>query len=133
MACGVYDPVISGLWNGEFDIAADTYKVILVDLADYTFSAAHEFLSSVPAAARVAEGTLANPAMVGRAFDADDITISGVTGDESEALIIYKDTGVEATSRLIYFSDTGTNLPFTPNGGDLAITWDAGASKIFAL
>ena len=34
---------------------------------------------------------------------------------------------------LIAHLDTGTGFPVTPNGSDITVTWDAGASKIFAL
>jgi hypothetical protein len=55
-----------------------------------------------------------------------------VSGATVEALVIYIDTGTAGTSRLIGFIDTGvTNLPVTPNGGDISITWNA--SGIFAL
>lgn len=33
----------------------------------------------------------------------------------------------------IAYIDTGTGLPVTPNGSDITVTWDSGASKIFAL
>ena len=36
-------------------------------------------------------------------------------------------------AELICYLDTGTGLPVTPTGADIAITWDSGASKIFAL
>ena len=35
-----------------------------------------------------------------------------------EAIVIYVDTGTEATSPLVAFIDTATGLPITPNGGD---------------
>jgi hypothetical protein len=65
--------------------------------------------------------------------DAADITFTTVTGDQSEALVIYKDTGVEATSQLIAYIDTATGLPVTPGGGNITVTWDDGANKIFKL
>jgi len=34
---------------------------------------------------------------------------------------------------LIAFIDTATNLPVTPNGGDIIVAWDNGANKIFKL
>lgn len=40
--------------------------------------------------------------------------------------MVYIDTGVAGTLRLIAYIDTGvTGLPVTPNGGDINITWDA--------
>ena len=112
----------------------DTIKVILVDAADYTVLIdTHEFLSDVPALARVAIATLTllDPAL--GVVDANDVTFSAVTGDPSEALVIYKDTGVEATSPLIAYIDVATGLPVTPNGGDITVQWDNGANKIFKL
>jgi hypothetical protein len=115
----------------------DTFKAMLVDLADYTYSDAHEFLSDVPSAARVATSaalTLADPA--DGVLDADDITIASVTGDPIEALIIYKETGTEGTSPLVLFIDhdaVGNALTFTPGGGSCTITWPNGATKIAKL
>ncbi|HEX2554259.1 MAG TPA: hypothetical protein VHL98_11185 [Microvirga sp.] len=109
-------------------LVSGTVKALLVDLADYTYSAAHEFLSDVPAGARVAT----SPALTGKTFtnglfDAADVTFTAVTGDQSEALILFIDTGSAATSRLVAFFDTGvTGLPVQPNGGDIVITWNAG-------
>ncbi len=52
----------------------------------------------------------------------------------SEALVIYQHTGVDATSELIAYIDTGvTGLPVTPNGGDITVTWDSGSDKIFKI
>jgi len=108
--------------------------VILVDTADYTVNlATHDFLDDVPAAARVAIVALTGESVTGRVFDASDATFVAVTGDVSEALVIYKHTGTESTSRLIAYIDTATNLPVTPNGGDITVSWDNGANKIFRL
>ncbi len=112
----------------------DTIKAILVDAADYTVQIdTHEFLSDVPVAARVATAqlTLLDPAL--GVCDAQDLTFPAVSGDPSEALIIYKDTGVEGTSPLIAYIDQATGLPVTPNGGDITVQWDNGANKIFKL
>ena len=117
------------------DLDGDTIKAILVDLADYTYNAAHEFLSDVPAAARVAtSAALANKTVSARVFDADNAAFTAVAGDQVEAIILYKDTGVEATSRLVLFLDTGiTGMPYTPSGADVTVAWDNGANKIARL
>jgi phage tail sheath gpL-like len=65
--------------------------------------------------------------------DAADFSWTGVSGAQSEAIVVYKDTGSAATSNLIAFIDTATNLPVTPNGGDITVTLDNGANRIFAL
>ena len=134
MANSLYMKGIEALMKGQVDLDTDTIKVTLIDVADYTVDlAAHDFINDVPAGARVATATLANTTVTGGAFDADDVTFSAVTGDQSEALVIWQDTGNEATSVLIYYGDTHTGLPVTPNGGDISITWSSGASKIFKI
>ncbi len=50
-----------------------------------------------------------------------------------EAMILFKDTGVESTSRLIAYMDTAVGLPTTPNGSDINVVFDNGANKIFKL
>ncbi len=131
----LYDKGRQGFLSGDIDWDADNIKVILIDSADYTVDLAlHDFLDDVPAGARVAiSGNLTSKTTTDGVADAADVTFSSVSGDVSEALIIYQDTGAEATSRLIAYFDTATGLPVTPNGGDIDIAWDSGANKIFKL
>ena len=119
--------------SGSINMVADTIKVALVDTGVYTYSAAHEFYSSVSAAVIDTPETLAGKSVTDGVFDASDATFTAVTGATVEAVVMYKDTGVAATSPLIAYIDTATGLPFTPSGGDETVSWDNGASKIFAL
>jgi hypothetical protein len=102
-----------------------------VDTGVYTYSSAHEFLSSL--SGRVGtDQTIGSKTFVNGVFDGADVTFTAVTGNSVEALVIYIDTGVAGTSRLVAYIDTGvTGLPVTPNSGDINITWNA--SGIFAL
>jgi hypothetical protein len=136
MANALYDKFKEDCLEGVHTLSTDDVRFALVDLADYTFSAAHEDLADVPAGARVAltAAGVGSKTVTGGVFDAADITWSSVTGDQSEAIIMYLHTGVDATARLVAFLDTGiTGMPVTPNGGDITVTWDSGANKIFAL
>lgn len=137
MANVLYDPGREGFLGAEIDWDGDDIRVILVDGADYTFSAAHKFLSSVASGARVAvSAALAGKTITDGIADANDVTLSSVTGDPSEMLIVYKHTGADGTARLIAKIDTvqgGGSLSVTPNGGDITIQWDNGANKIFKL
>jgi hypothetical protein len=134
MANVLYDPGRQAFLEADLDWTGQDMRVILVDLADYTFSAAHQFLTSVPAGARVAvSGALTGKTATSGVADADDVTFTAVTGDPSEALVIYQHTGVDATSRLVAYIDTATGFPVTPNGGNITVTWDSGANRIFRL
>jgi len=127
MTNAIYPKGKERLLKGDFDLDVDTIRVVLVDLADYTYSAAHTALSDIAAGGRVATVTLASITSVDGLFDAADATFSAVTGDVSEALVIYKDSGVASTSWLLVFFDTDvTGLPVTPNGGNINIVWNAG-------
>lgn len=133
MANALYPKFREALLTAGLDIEADNLKVVLVDTGLYTYSSAHDFLDDVPMGARVAtSGNLAGKTIVNGVFDASDVTINSVTGSGIEALILYRDTGVEATSNLIAYFDTGvTGLPVTPSGANITITWNAGG--IFSL
>ncbi len=133
MANALYPKAKETLLQGGINMNTATIKVALVDTGTYTYSSAHQFLSSVSGVVGTAQ-TLGTKTFTNGVFDAADVTFSAVTGASAEALVIYRDTGVAGTSDLIAFLDTGyTNLPVTPNGGDITVTWDDGVNKIFAL
>ena len=135
MANALYDTGRNAFLNGDVDYTNDTIKLVLIDAADYTVNLeTHQFFSEVASASRVATSTLAGKSTAAGVADANDTVFSSVTGDQSEALLLYKDTGTEATSQLIAYIDTASaGLPVTPNGGDITVTWDNGANKIFKL
>jgi len=134
MANALYDKGRDKFLNADIDYTADTIRVYLIDTDDYTVDLVnHEFLSSVAVGARVAFAALAGKSTSAGIADANDTVLSSVTGDQSEALLLCKYTGVDATSALFGWIDTATGLPVTPNGGDITITWDDGANKIFKL
>jgi hypothetical protein len=115
------------------DLTTVDVKAVLVDLADYTYDAAHDFLDDIIGAGRVSTSpNLTTKTIVDGVFDCDTISFTAVSGDEFEAIVFYHDTAVEATSRLIAILDTGqTGLPFTPSGGD--VDFIPNASGVFAL
>lgn len=135
MANALYAKGRQAFLDGDIDWTNDTIKCVLVDSADYTADlAAHDFLNDVPSGARVGTAqTLASKTVTDGVADAADVTFTAVTGDPSEYILIYKDTGTESTSNLIALIDTGTGLPVTPNGGNISIAWSNGADKIFRL
>ena len=134
MANAKYPKGMQKFLEGSIHWLTDDIKVVLVDLADYTYVSTHEFLSDVPAGARVATfGNLTGKAATNGVATASSASVAA-TGDVSEALIVYKDTGVAGTSPLIAFIDTAASgFPFTPNTGLCTVNWDAGSNGIFAI
>ena len=112
-----------------------TVKAVLIDTANYTYSATHQYLSSVPSNARWGTPqTLVNKSVTGGAFSADPVSFTGlVSAPTLEAVILYLDTGNEATSQLIAYIDQGTNLPTVANQTQVNLTWDTGTNKIFKI
>ena len=127
MANALYGLGRESFLKGEISWSSDNIKTVLVDLADYTANlSTDQFLSDIAAGGRVAtSANLASKTTTLGSADAADVTFSAVTGDISEALVIYQDTGAAGTSRLIAYIDTATGLPVTPNGGDIQVQWSA--------
>ena len=135
MANTLYDYCRQRFLEAQINWMTDTVKVILVSTSGYTpQTAVHQYLADVPVSARIAGPvTLTAKATTGGAADAADCTFTSVSGATINAIVIYKDTGTEATSPLIAYIDTATGLPITPNGGDIIVTWDNGVNKVFRV
>lgn len=129
MASAMYNPGLDSFAKAEISLLTATIRAFMVDSADYTFSAAHQFLSSVAVAGRVAFGDLANKTVTnGGVFDADDLLLTNVTGDPTEVVVLCAWTGLDTTSRLISFHDP---VIVTPVGMNVLLQWNA--SGIFKL
>lgn len=135
MANTLYDFARQRFLESQINWMTDTIKVLLVDTGAYTpQTSVHQYLADIPVSSRIAGPvTLTSKTTTGGAADAADCTFTSVTGASIEAIVIYKDTGTEATSPLIAYIDTATGLPITPNGGDIIVTWDNGTNKIFKV
>ncbi len=135
MANALYDKGREGFLDGSIDWDTNDIKLVLIDEDDDAVDLANDdFLDDIVAGARVAtSGNFAGKTVTAGVADANDVTLSTVSGDVSESITIYMDSGVAGTSRLICNIDTATGLPVTPNGGDITIQWDSGANKIFKL
>jgi hypothetical protein len=133
MANALYSKAKEAFLNGSINMVANTISIALVDTGVYTYSATHQFRNEVANNAVISSTTLSNKTITNGVFDADDATFSSVTGANCEALLIFQDTGVQSTSRLIAYIDSATGLPILPNGGDISVAFSSGSSKIFAL
>jgi len=133
MANALYPKAKEAFLNGSINMVANTVTIALVDTGVYTYSSSHQYRNEVSNSAVISSTTLANKTITNGVFDADDATFSSVTGANCEALLIFQDTGIQTTSRLIAYIDSATGLPILPNGGDISVAFSSGSSKIFAL
>lgn len=119
--------------HANVQLDADTIKPMFVDTADDTPAVTDSAISDILAAGRVpaiascpALGSKTTGTVAVGVFDAADAVFTALTGDSVERLIVFKDTGTEATSTLLAIYDTfGSGMPLTPNGGDVTVQWNA--------
>lgn len=131
MANALYELTKAKMLQGGVDMSSGDVKVSLIDTGTYTFSQTHEFYDDLSGVVATS-GNLGSKTFSNGVFDAADVTFTGVSGATVEALVIWVDTGNPATSPLVAYLDTNlTNMPVTPNGGDITVSWNA--SGIFKL
>lgn len=142
MSNALFDPGREGILDGTISWTVAAIKTALV--RGYTFNAAHKFVSDVTGAGGTMVATsaaLASVTPTGGVGNASGATYTSVaTGAAIGAIIIFQASAVgggadvaATAQRLIGFIDTATGLPVTPNGTNITVAWDTGASKIFKL
>lgn len=98
---------------------------VLVDTALYTYSATHEFYSSLAGIVGT-EQELITKTFANGLFKAADISFPAVTGASIEAVVLFvKNAGANTTWRLFKYIDTATGLPKTPDGTAIPVLWNA--------
>lgn len=134
MAAGFLPSGIQAILNKEIDLDTDTIKVALM-LDSHTFSSANQDVADISAdiLTNGRSGGLTSVSITNGVFDAADASITPDTSQSFDQLYIYHDTGVDSTSKLIWYTDVIANTPFTTTGAALTIVWDDGANKIFKI
>lgn len=133
MASSLYNKAREEYLDGVLDWAADDVRVCLVK-STYTFSAAHTSLSDISTNDNGRSAALGTKAVTDGIADAADTSLVATAASACNALVIFKQTGVDATARLIAYIDTATGLPFTPSASQtVSVVFDNGANKIFKL
>jgi hypothetical protein len=148
MANVLYDLGREGFLAGEIDWDTAVIKVALCRLTaggTLTVNQAHKFVSDLVGTATIAatSAALASKTVTTGIADAADQSpmFSAVASNANgHVLVVFQSSAVtggadvaQSAQRLIAFIDTGTNLPVTPNGGDINVAWDNATNKIFKL
>jgi len=123
MANAIYPRYKEALLTGDSNISltSGTVKVALVDTGTYTYNGNNQFYANL-SGVTANSAALASKAVTNGYFTSGNAVFTAVSGNQSEALIIYIDTGSSTTSRLVAYLDTNvTGLPVTPNGGDITV------------
>lgn len=110
----------------QVDLVSDTIKILCYS---GTFSGTDEFISDLTGADIIARsGALAGKTVTGGVFDANDLTLTALTGSAFDELVLVKDTGTDSSSPLIAIFDIPS---FTPDGSDTNVVFNA--SGIFSI
>lgn len=133
MASQCYNAGITGIGDGTIDYLTDTIGIMLT-LSSYTMNPDDNFVTTIIASEVTAAGytrqtlgtkTVTKDNTNNRAvFDGADVTTFGnlAAGQTIGGIVIFKNTGADATSVLIAFLDTAD----TPtNGSAVGATWAA--------
>ena len=136
MANFIYGKAKQSLLNGEFNISSDSLKVLLVTDSYVPSQNTDQFVSNISGSyIKQRTSSLANVTNILGVIDADDITVAQYSGLAFKALVIYKDSGTDSTSRLLAYIDTATGIPFLGINAttDITISWSSGSNKIISL
>lgn len=111
----------------KVDFVADTIKILFYS---GSYSGTNEFVSDLTGADIIARsGALAGKTVTSGVFDANDLTVTSVSGSAFTHVILYKDDGVaDSSSPLIAIFDVAS---FTPSGGDVNVVFNA--SGLFSI
>ena len=125
MANTVFAPTKGVILDGGINFGTATLKVDLIDTADDDpNTTTDDFYDDITAAAIESTATLASvtTSTTGR-LDSADPTFSAASGDVSEELLLWNDTGgASSTDHLVASYDTFTSgMPVTQNGGDITV------------
>lgn len=111
----------------KVDLVADNIKILFYSGAITT---TWEFVGDMTGASIVARsGNLAGKTTTNGVFDANDITVTAVSGSAFTHIILYDDTpATDAGKQLVCVFDIAS---FTPTGGDISVIWNG--SGLFSI
>lgn len=133
MANALYDKGRQGFLENSIDWDSDDIRVALLSAGYTPDLAAHQFVSDLGANIVARSAALTGMTVTAGVANHAAKTITAVSGAQITRVAYYKYNAADGAARLICLIDTATNLPLTPNGGDITITPDTGANKLFKL
>jgi hypothetical protein len=146
MSNALYDKGRNAFAKGEIHWLAstgDTIRICFVKSAYSQDLSNHEFFTDLGnnvvgnngSSSRTSCPALTLIDPIAGVCDAEDVVFSAIpdTVGQLDNLVIFKDSGSDATSQLLAYIDTATGMPFTPSGSDITVQFDNGSNKIFKL
>jgi hypothetical protein len=123
MANRLYPLARQSFAEAQIDWTSDTIRIAALK-STYTYSATHQFVTDLGANIVARSADLSTKTDTSGVLNSDAALFALLTGLTVQYLAVFQWTGSDATSRLLYYIDTGINLPTIPNGLDVTVQPD---------
>ena len=137
MANFVYKKAKESLLNGEFNLSSNNLKVLLIDKSLYTPNEnSDQYISDIPASAiKKRSNNITNVVSSLGVLDADNVSIGDYNGQYFDGVVLYQSGSSDSNSKLIFFIDTSSGLPFVGSNSDTPVTiiWSDSNTKILSI
>jgi hypothetical protein len=137
MANFVYKKAKESLLNGEFNLSSNNLKVLLVDKSLYVPNEnLDQHISDIPASAiKKRSSNMTNVVNSLGVLDADNVSIGDYNGQYFDAIVLYQSGTSDSNSKLIFFIDNSSGLPFTGSNSNTPVTiiWSDSNTKILSI
>jgi hypothetical protein len=121
-----YGLAIQHFANGDIDWASNTIKVALCSSGYAASQNSDQYFSVAVSGGNIVSAgvTLTSKTNVLGLLSAANTTWSSVTGSQVTQLVGYVNGTPGSTDYILFNDSSGTNLPVTPNGGNITASWD---------
>ena len=137
MANFVYKKAKEALLNGQINVLSDQLKVLLLKKPQYVPNQnTDQYVSDIPANAIIKRSeAVTGTSSTSGVLDASDVTILEYDGSAFDAIALYKYQPADSNSRLIFYIDTSSGLPFAGSNSVNSVTifWSDESTKILSL
>ena len=137
MANFIYKKAKESLLNGEFNLSSNNLKVLLIDKSLYTPNEnLDRYVSDVPSnAIKKRSNSMTNVVSSLGVLDADNISMTDYNGQYFDGIVLYQNGTSDSNSKLIFFIDTSSGLPFVGSNTNTPVTiiWSDSNTKILSI
>ena len=137
MANFIYKKAKESLLNGEFNLSSNNLKVLLIDKSLYTPNEnLDRYVSDVPSnAIKKRSNSMTNVVNSLGVLDADNISMTDYNGQYFDGIVLYQNGTSDSNSKLIFFIDTSSGLPFVGSNTNTPVTiiWSDSNTKILSI
>lgn len=136
MANFVYKKAKQAILNGQFNFSSNSFRVSVINNSYTPNENSHEFLSDIPSASIVyTSDNIAGITNTLGVIDAGDFNFTISANTAFNAIVFYKVGSNDADSRLLFYIDNSTGLPFSGSSEVVTVifNWNNDINKILSI